>query len=264
MTPPEGYLLDNRSVQAGERFDALSAIFNPSTFRHIETLGIEPGWHCWEVGAGGTSVPRWLAEQVGPDGHVLATDIDVSWAQEAAGPNVEVRQHDVAIDELPTGPFDLIHARLVLVHVPGRERALRSMVDVLRPGGWLIVEDGDPALQPLSALEERGPDEELANRVRRGFRALLSERGADLEWGRKLPRLLRETGLSDVAADAYMGVALPACGLLETANVNQIRDALIAHELVTADEIDRHLSNVAAGRLDPVTPTLISAWGRRA
>ena len=48
-----------------------------------------------------------------------------------------------------------MHARLVLVHVPQRAQALAAMVSVLRPGGWLVVEEADPALQPLLCLEER-------------------------------------------------------------------------------------------------------------
>ncbi len=258
-----GYLLDNRAVEAGNRFNALARIFNPSTFRHIDELGIAPGWRCWEVGAGGASVVRWLAERVGPAGHVLATDIDVSWAQEAAGPTVEVRRHDVAGDEPPSGTFDLVHARLVLIHVADRDKALRSMVQVLRPRGWLMLEDADPALQPLSCLDAQGPDEALANRLRVGFRSLLSQRGVDLEYGRKLPRLLRGAGLADVAADAYFPVALAACAELETATINLIRASLITHGIARADEIDRHLANVAAGRLDLAQPPMISAWGRR-
>jgi SAM-dependent methyltransferase len=39
--------------------------------------------------------------------------------------------------------FDLVHARLVLVHVPDRAAALATMVAALRPGGWLLVEDAD-------------------------------------------------------------------------------------------------------------------------
>ena len=40
----DGYLLDNQQAEAGRRFDALSAIFDPWTFRHIDDLGISPGW----------------------------------------------------------------------------------------------------------------------------------------------------------------------------------------------------------------------------
>src|SRR4051812_6951666 len=73
------YLLDNQQAQAGTRFDALADLFDASTFRHLDALGTGPGWRCWEVGAGGPSVARWLAGRVGPEGHVLATDIDLSW-----------------------------------------------------------------------------------------------------------------------------------------------------------------------------------------
>jgi SAM-dependent methyltransferase len=257
-----GYLLSNATTDAGERFAAFSELFDPSTFRHIEQLGIQPGWSCWEVGAGGTSVVDWLAGRVGPGGHVLATDIDVTWAAGAARPGIDVRLHDVALDPPPEGRFDLVHARLVLVHVPERAKALAAMVSVLRPGGWLFIEDADPTLQPLSCLEERGPAQELANRLRTGFRTLMAGRGVDLAFGRTLPRLLREAGLADVAADAAFPLALPACARLEAATVNLIRDQLVSGGIATEAEVDLHLANVAAGLLDLTQPPMIAAWGR--
>lgn len=259
----QGYLLDNRATEAGRRFEALSELFDPSTFRHIADLGIAPGWRCWEVGAGGPSVVRWLAGQVGPAGRVLATDIDVSWAVEAAGPTVEVRRHDVGRDPHPDETFDLVHARLVLVHVVERDAALQAMARALRPGGWLLVEDADPALQPLSCPDVQGPEQELANKLRSGFRALLTQRGVDLAYGRKLPRLLRAADLADVAADGFFPLAQPACTVLETATIQLIRDQLLSHGIASAEEIDQHLANVAAGRLDLAQPPMISAWGRR-
>ena len=72
----EEYLLDNARREAGARFGALAELFDTVTFRHISMLGIGPGWRCWEVGAGGPSVPAWLSDRVGPDGEVLATDLD--------------------------------------------------------------------------------------------------------------------------------------------------------------------------------------------
>lgn len=263
MASDEGYLLDNRQAAAGARFDALSTLFDPSTFRHLEALGIADGWRCWEVGAGGPSVPAWLSARVGPAGYVLATDIDVSWMPPESSAGYDVRRHDVGEDAAPEGPFDLVHARLVLVHVPRRADALRAMVGALRPGGWLLVEDADPALQPLICPDEHGPEQQLANRLRHGFRALLAGRGADLAYGRTLPRLLREAGLRDVEADAFFPMTSPACDALEAATVEQVRDRLVAAGLATDDEIDRHLAAVAAGRLDLATSPMISAWGRR-
>ncbi|GHJ41656.1 hypothetical protein Sm713_72650 [Streptomyces sp. TS71-3] len=161
------------------------------------------------------------------------------------------------------GGFDLVHARLVLVHVADREQALRTMAGSLRPGGWLLVEDADPALQPLICLDEYGPEQELANRLRTGFRSLLASRGADLAYGRRLPRLLREAGLTGVHADAYFPITSEACSVLEAATVRHVRGGLVAAGLATDEEVDRHLANVASGRLDLATSPMISAWGRR-
>ena len=148
MSGNESYLLDNQQSEAGRRFEALSELFDPVTFRHLAAVGVSAGWACWEVGAGGVSVPAWLAEQAGPSGRVVASDIDTAWMPvEAAA--FEVLRHDVGVDQPPAGGFDLVHARLLLTHVPARIEALASMVRALRPGGWLVIEDADPALQPL-------------------------------------------------------------------------------------------------------------------
>ncbi len=262
MATDEGYLLANEQAEAGQRFDALSVLLDPVTRRHLTTVGVAPGWRCWEVGAGGPTVPAWLAEQVGPTGHVLATDIDTTWMS-AAGTPFEVLRHEVGADEPPEGPFDLVHARLVLVHVPQRSAALAAMIRVLRPGGWLVLEDADPALQPLICPDESGPAQRLANKLRRGFRELMAQRGAELAFGRTLPRLLREAGLADVRADGFFPVTAPACTALEDATVRQIRGRLVEHGIATDAEIDEHLANVATGELDLATAPLISAWGRK-
>ena len=258
----ERYLLDNQQVEAGLRFDALSVLFNPSTFRHARTIGLTAGWSVWEVGAGSPSVPAYFAAQVGPEGHVLATDIDTSWLS-MRDTTYEVRRHDVGLEPPPAGFFDLVHARLVLVHVARREQALASMVAALKPGGWLLLEEADPSLQPLACPDESGAEQELANKLKHGFRVLLAERGVDLAYGRTLPRLLRNAGLREVQSDGYFPMGGPACTELERATVEQIRSALIATGITTDAEIEQHLRNVRAGRLDLSTSPMISAWGRK-
>lgn len=255
------YLLDNRQEEAGDRFTALADLYDPVTIRHFDLLGVGHGWRCLEVGAGGGSIVRHLSERVGPNGRVLATDIEPRFLEplEKLG-NVEVARHDVAVDPLPAGEFDLIHARLVLVHVPERLEAIRRLVQALRPGGWLLVEDGDAALsQPC--LDPRTEDEHLANRMREALLNLLGGRGADTLFARKLPRLLREAGLVDVEGDANLPLA-GAVRLLERANVLQVQDILLSEGLVTKAELEHYLT-----RLDDPTFLLagiflIAVWGR--
>jgi SAM-dependent methyltransferase len=257
------YLLDNASGEATERFAALSALFDPVTARHVDDLGIPPAGACWEVGAGGPAVPRLLAGRVGPRGRVVATDLDVSWLADAPE-GVEVLQHDVAVDEAPDGGFDLVHARLVLVHVPARDEALRRMAAALRPGGWLLLEDFDVDLAPTACLDPDGSEAgRRAEQVRAGFRHLLAGKGIDVRFGRSLPRRLRSAGLVDVGADAYLPVARAEVARLEIANVRQVRAGLVAAGWASDAEIDAHLAAVASGVLDLTTPPLVSAWGRR-
>ena len=257
-----GYLLDNARAEAGERFVWLASLFDGVTRGHFERLGVTTGSRCWEVGAGGPSIPRALTPAVGASGYVLATDIDPSWLE--AGEGYEVRRHDVAADPPPQpGTFDLVHARLVLVHLPDRARALATMAAALRPGGWLLVEDADTALQPLACLDESGPAQRRANRLRDAVRQLLTLRGADLRFGRTLPGALRETGLVDVAAAGSFPVGGSACARLEASTIRHVRGELLAAGLADDTEIDAHLAAIEAGELDLTLAPLISAWGRR-
>jgi SAM-dependent methyltransferase len=260
--PARGYLLDNARAEAGERFVWLAELFDGVTRGHVARLGVGAGSRCWEVGAGGPGIPEALAAAVGPSGHVLATDIDTSWLKEGDG--YEVRRHDVTADPAPEpGTFDLVHARLVLVHLPDRARALTTMVAALRPGGWLLVEDADTALQPLACIDDGGPAQQRANRLRDAVRELLTRRGADLRYGRSLPRALRAAGLAEVAAAGTFPVGGPACDRLEAATIRHVRGELLAAGLTDDTEIDAHLAAIAAGELDLTLAPLISAWGRR-
>ena len=72
----DDYLLDNQRTEAGECFDAPTTLFNASTFRRVDAIGLTAGWRTWEVGAG-PSVPAWIAARTGVP--VLATDIDTDW-----------------------------------------------------------------------------------------------------------------------------------------------------------------------------------------
>jgi hypothetical protein len=69
--------------------------------------------------------------------------------------------------------------------------------------------------------------------------------------------------LVQVGADAYFPLALPGVAVLESANVRQVRDGLVARGNVSADDVDRYLELVGSDGLDLATAPLVSAWGRR-
>jgi len=164
-----------------------------------------------------------------------------------------------ALRKLPDQVDDL---RGALVEPGGNAlRAVRAAA--LRPGGWLLVEDADTELQPLACLDESGPAQRRANRLRRAFRELMTRRGADLRYGRTLPGALREAGLADVAAAGSFPVGGAVCDRLEIASMRQVRAELVAAGLADEAEIDAHIAAIDAGELDLTLAPLVSAWGRR-
>ncbi len=265
MPSDEQYLFDNRAAQAGDRFGALSELFDPITFEHLRNLGVGSGARCWEVGAGGGSVARWMADQVGPSGRVVATDLDVRWLeQDLRSSRIEVRRHDLVEDDPPDGEFDVVHERLVLVHVREREQGVERMVSALRPGGWLLAEDFDATAGDGGYIDAASDVAELGAMIAAGIRRLLVDRGAEPSLGARLPALLERAGLVRGGSVVTQPTGRPqAVCELHRANIDQVADQLVDRGLVSRADLDRYVARLADGSLRPSAPTLVSAWAQR-
>jgi SAM-dependent methyltransferase len=237
-------------------------MFDAGTIFHIDRLGVAAGWHCLEIGGGGGSIATWLSERVGPGGRVLVTDIDTRFLDTIQRPNLEVRQHDIVNDPLPEGAFDLVHARLVLMHLPQREDVLPRLVKALKPGGWLLDEEFD--VISLRADPELSPDEELLN-SETAFYRVLSQKGVELPYGRILFGRLRALGLEDVSAEGRLSMwtqGSAGANLLRS-NFEQLREAMIQGGYITAQDLARDMARLDDPNFLTPSPTLWAIQGRR-
>lgn len=198
-----GYRLAARGRQEAEdeRLGLLERLFDPASRRRRDL--VRPGWRCLEVGAGRGSIAVWLAAQVGPSGHVVATDIDLTYLERLHLPNLEVRRHNILedpLDALSPGSFDLVSSRLMLFWLAGKqEAAIRRMAECLRPGGWLVDEDGD-----WGTVAPVDPAHPLSGRYRDAWKdgGWWASRGYDPNFGRRLPGLFERCGLQSIRHEA--------------------------------------------------------------
>ena len=261
------YAFDAAWQQERQRLAVLEAQADPSTIRHLEALGVGPGWRCLEVGAGGGSIAAWLCRQVAPDGSVLATDLDTRFLDALDEPTLAVRRHNIVTDELSEGAFDLVHSRAVLTHLPepDRETALHRMVAALAPGGWLLVEAVDSISAVPDPTGRSEADVDLVLRTTRAYQQLLAARGADFFYGRRLYGLLLRQGLVDVGAEGRVDMVRGGSLLAQFPRLSyeQLRDRLIGEGQVTAEEIARRLALLDDPEFLAMSPINMVAWGRR-
>jgi ubiquinone/menaquinone biosynthesis C-methylase UbiE len=130
----------------------------------IENLGVQPGMTVCDMGCGNGFYALWLAKLVGPDGRVLAVDIQSEMlrllqarAAEQNIRNVEPILGTVADPRLPEGQVDLILCVDVYHEFSHPERMLAGMRRSLAPEGLLVLveyraEDKSVPIKPLHKM----------------------------------------------------------------------------------------------------------------
>lgn len=125
--------------------------------KHPELLGIEPGLTALEIGPGTGTYTLATAAAVGPQGKIIAIDIDERVVQHVMKriaqhrvTNIEVHQGDAQELKFRSDSFDAIYAITVFGEIPNRGKALREFKRVLLPGGTLAISEflPDPDSQP--------------------------------------------------------------------------------------------------------------------
>jgi SAM-dependent methyltransferase len=209
-----------------------------------------------------------MAERVGPSGYVLVTDMDPRFMERSAyrrPAHMELRCHDIGTDPLPEQAFDLIHARLVLQHVPQRQRALAGLVAALKPRCWLVIEEFDGRLVDRAIATADASEAEHFRKMGRVIGRLLDERGFEADWPRRLYRHLKAAGLTEVGMEGHLAVregGSPGTSI-DAANYAQVRREAVAKGLITDAEIDAALRRLDSPDFAVFSPVMFTAWGRR-
>jgi SAM-dependent methyltransferase len=268
MTTSSPYVFDPAWERELERLRSLERLFDAASQRHLAARGVTAGWRCLELGCGAGSLAVWLADLVGPTGSVLATDLDTRFLEGHGRANLEMRRHNIVRDPLEPASFDLIHARAVIEHIPEREQALAHLVEALKPGGWMVIEDtdyGGLAAAMIGRYCMPTGWAALAERFYLAAETLLAMRGAQGTYGPRLPAALTAAGLEHVIAEVHAPLLTGGTsGDWVRLTAEQIRWGLVASGQITDAEVAEFLDLTADGSTRYLPPFMVTAWGRRA
>ncbi|MDQ0687486.1 SAM-dependent methyltransferase [Streptomyces achromogenes] len=161
---------------------------------------LKPHMKILDIGCGPGTITADLAALV-PEGHVTGVDHAPavleqarSTAAERGLANVDFAVADVHALAYPDDTFCVVHAHQVLQHVGDPVRALREMLRVTRPGGFVAVRDSDYAAMTWYPASP-GMDDwlDLYHRVARA-------NGGEPDAGRRLKSWALAAGFTDVTA----------------------------------------------------------------
>ncbi|GAA3298519.1 methyltransferase domain-containing protein [Dactylosporangium vinaceum] len=260
--PPGRYTFDNATPDAAQQVRLLAEILDAHTTDVLALQGVEAGWACLDLGAGGGTVATWLADQVSPSGLVVAVDQDPRHIR--THDLINVVKADLTVADLGKELYDLVHARLLLMHLPQREEVLRRAAAALKPGGVLVVSDWD--CRRLDEMLLRSTAEVAAAFLafQTALVGLAVDNGASAEWANRIPLAMTDAGLVDVTARVHNELwqgGTAGC-LLHASNSRQMEAALLGRG-VTAEQ----LAVLRDGMQDPATFAwsypMVTAVGRR-
>lgn len=236
----------------------------------LDRVGLRPGQSAIDLGCGPRGILDLLAGRLSPEGRVVGLDADPAHTAMAAEfatgrglSGVEIITADARRTGLPSGSFDLVHARTLLVNVPEPARVVAEMARLTRPGGWVM------SMEPDSEYAMCYPPNPAFTRLCEIFPLVFGRNGADHTIGRRVPELLRQVGLEDVGVEARVQMYPP--GNTRRTNrlelVRSMRPQILEMGLIGEAELDELDATARAHLDDPHTVAvfglLFLAWGRK-
>lgn len=223
-----------------KRLQAIERVFDPASRKRIQSTGITTNWQCLEVGAGAGSIAQWMATLVGENGKVVAVDLDTRFIANLESANIEVLEADIREFSLEKHAYDLIHVRYLLIHLSNFQTVLSKLLDGVKPGGWVVLEEPDFAAARAIAGETAAC--QSVNRVNRAILQMFAAKGMDYSLGAKLPGILQQQGLQQLAVENDTPLANGGSGIAKIMklSVRQLAETYIGTGETTPEDIDRY------------------------
>jgi len=142
------------------RYDLMNDVMSAGLHRlwkrfTVESSGVLPGNRVLDIAGGSGDLSRLFAKKVGKLGKVVLTDINASMLSVGRdrmldeGLAVPAAQCDAEKLPFPDNYFDCVSVAFGLRNMTHKDRALKEMLRVLKPGGRLLVLEFSQVWKPL-------------------------------------------------------------------------------------------------------------------
>ena len=252
------YVLPHELKGEQQRLRLMAALLDPMERRHLEDVGLRQGWRCLEVGCGIGSISQWLAEKVGPSGHVVASDIDVTYLGGLPASCLKIRRLDILRDEIEVNAYDLVVCRAVLHHLADAQMAVQHMITALKPGGILL--SIEPDMLPCTVAEP-----EVMRGFWQGWLKWSEKAGIDYFIGRKISQWLDAAGLEDVGGAGHTALFNGTSDWARywTMSIRELAPTLLKSGHVTERMLDQFFVLYQEPHYWTSVITFTASWGRK-
>ena len=270
MTEGEQYVLGYREAEQ-ERLQRQAVELAHESSWLFDQLGPLDGARVLEIGCGPHGCLDQLSRRVGPAGSVVGVERSpeaVVLAKKMVASegltNVEVLERDARSTGFPRASFDLVTSRLLLVNIPRPEQVVSEAVALAKPDGWVAFHEADWVCHLCD------PPLDAWTTIRDLFVRYAQRNGIDSYIGRRVPRLLRDAGIVDVAINPLVHVYPPGharrsilLDFAENLSSRLVDDGLVSDIELT--ELKARLGeHLAANDTLVVSHLFFQVWGQKA
>jgi 2-polyprenyl-3-methyl-5-hydroxy-6-metoxy-1,4-benzoquinol methylase len=253
-----------------ERLQVQARLIEPITRRFLCEAGLAPGMRVLDLGSGAGDVAFLVADLVGPGGEVVGVDRSpealATARQRADAESISNVSFALAeANELSfEHPFDALVGRYVLMFQPDPTATVRAAAQHVRPGGVIAFHE------PEWACMRSEPRVPSWDRCCEWIVTAMTEKGADMQMGMRLPKTFANAGLPTPTL-RYESVIGAGAGSADQAHFTADLALTLLPDierlgLVKTGEIDREtfvdtlIADIAAADAIIVGRSEIAAW----